>query len=213
MSAIWPACRAGTRRLTPQSASNSFRLLMGSADIADYLNAQRFYFLAEQSLNIMKKGLSELLREHGLTHSQHLILLVLRYAEFSEHRPMSTDIAYLLGLEKHSITAVVDKLVADGLVERTRSDEDRRVVHLGLTAAGRELSATVHEKTIATISVVPDHARDEFARMCGFLESLRDHIASASGQPGEMYARAYQTLLLDGQDAFRANRHDPADSP
>lgn len=167
-----------------------------------YLYAQRFYFLAEQSLNIIKKSLTRILREYDLNHSQHLILLILRYAGISGNEVISTDIAYLLGLEKHSITTVVDKLVERDLVVRERSSEDRRVVRLRLTDSGQELAASVQSDTIAAVSVVPEHARQEFAHTCDFLTTLRSHIAGATEQPAAAYARAYESLLLQGQEAF-----------
>lgn len=185
---------------------------MHADDLSAYLDAQRFYFLAEQSLNIIQKSLSKVLREYDLSHSQHLILLILRYAEFSGNEVISTDIAYLLGLEKHSITTVVDKLVTRELVARDRSERDRRVVHLSLTSQGRELAAAVHAQTIGSISLVPEHAQEEFAHMCDFLTTLRGHIAHESGEPAAAYDRAYQRLLLDGQAAFarESEQADPA---
>lgn len=180
---------------------------MSNDDLSSYLYAQRFYFIAEQCLNIMQKSLTRTLRQHDLNHSQHLVLLVLRYAEFSGRDVISTDIAYLLGLEKHSITTVVDKLVHRDLVERERSTNDRRVIHLKLTLAGRDLAAEVQSETVGVVSTVPDHAQDEFVRMCDFLPSLRAHIATSSGQPSDAYKRAYQSLLIDGQAAF-LRHHD-----
>ena len=178
---------------------------MSNEDLTSYLYAQRFYFIAEQCLNIMQKSLTKTLRQYDLNHSQHLVLLVLRYAEFSGREVISTDIAYLLGLEKHSITTVVDKLVERELVQRDRSTNDRRFIHLRLTTGGRDLAAEVHSQTMGAVSTVPEHGQDEIARMCEFLPSLRAHIANSSGQPSDAYARAYQSLLLDGQDAFLRN--------
>jgi DNA-binding MarR family transcriptional regulator len=176
---------------------------MQNDELDSYLDAQRFYFLAEQCLNIIQKSLGTTLKRHGLTHTQHLILLVLRYAVFSGQEVISTDIASLLGLEKHSITAVVDKLVERKLVVRERSQSDRRAVHLGLTPEGQELAARVQAGTRADISVVPDDAESEFAHLCDFLQTLRAHIAASSGQPGQAYDRAYQNLLMSGQAAYR----------
>lgn len=183
---------------------------MPESGLESYLYAQRFYFLAEQSLNIMQKNLLRILREYGINHTQHLILLVLRYAELSGNEVISTDIAYLLGLEKHSITTVVDKLVDRGLVVRDRSTKDRRVVHLGLTEEGRSLAAAIQERTVAEVSVVPDHAREEFAHMCEFLTTLRAHIASQADQSPQNYERAYRSLLLEGQAAFAKDLGRPA---
>lgn len=171
--------------------------------LESYLYAQRFYFLAEQCLNIMQKSLAGTLRRRGLTHTQHLILLVLRYAAFSGQDVISTDIAFLLGLEKHSITTVVDKLVASGLVVRRRSTADRRVIHLGLTPQGADVAAEVQAETMSDIASIPESGESEFVHMCDFLPDLRAHIARLSGQPAESYGRAYEALLLRGQSAFR----------
>ena len=184
---------------------------MTREELDSYLDAQRFYFLAEQSLNIIQKNIGRALRPHGLTHTQHLILLVLRYAERSGNPVISTDVSYLLGLEKHSVTTVVDKLVRDELVDRSRSRTNRRVVHLILTHKGRSLSQTVQQETMEAVSVVPEHAKEEFARMCTFLTTLRDHIARHSDQPADAYREAYDSLLIDGQRAFSENPDIPTD--
>lgn len=178
-----------------------------------YLYAQRFYFLAEQCLNIMQKSLAGTLRRRRLTHTQHLILLVLRYAAFSRQDVISTDIAFLLGLEKHSITTVVDKLVASGLVVRQRSTADRRVIHIALTSKGADLAAEVQEETMLDIASIPESGESEFVHMCDFLPDLRAHIARLSGQPAESYSRAYEALLLRGQGAFQEALQGDSESP
>jgi DNA-binding MarR family transcriptional regulator len=50
-------------------------------------------------------------------------------------------IARQLGVTRPSVTQSVDQLVARGLVSRSRSEEDRRVVRLEVTAAGRHAVA------------------------------------------------------------------------
>lgn len=167
-----------------------------------YLYAQRFYFLAEQCRNVMQKSLAGILKAHDLSHSQHLVLLILRYAGFSGREVISTDIAYLLGLEKHTITGVVDKLVERDLVARARSTTDRRIVHLRLTEAGADLAQRVHRETMSHIAAAPDDVASEFPAMCDLLQKLRNHVADSSDQPGETYEHAFGTLLVEGQDAF-----------
>lgn len=52
-------------------------------------------------------------------------------------------LARLLELDAGALTRLVDRLVAKGLIERVRSDADRRVVHLRLTATGAAAAAQV----------------------------------------------------------------------
>ena len=47
-----------------------------------------------------------------------------------------TDLAKAMGVTTSAMTGVVDRLVRDGYVARTRDSEDRRIVHIKLTAKG-----------------------------------------------------------------------------
>ena len=51
-----------------------------------------------------------------------------------------TEIAEHLLISLSNLTAIVDKLVAKGLVRRERSDEDRRLVLANLTAEGEAIA-------------------------------------------------------------------------
>jgi DNA-binding MarR family transcriptional regulator len=48
-----------------------------------------------------------------------------------------TQLAACMSTTKSNVTAMVDRLEADGLVTRQRSSDDRRTVHIELTATGR----------------------------------------------------------------------------
>lgn len=50
-----------------------------------------------------------------------------------------SDIAKNLSLSLSSVTVIVEKLVKSGLVERVRSEEDRRIVYGKLTSEGAKI--------------------------------------------------------------------------
>lgn len=54
-----------------------------------------------------------------------------------------SEIARILQLRLSSVTAVVDKLEKKNFVRRSRSAEDRRLVRVALTAAGRKFHTLV----------------------------------------------------------------------
>jgi DNA-binding MarR family transcriptional regulator len=61
---------------------------------------------------------------------------------------MMRELAKFLALAVNSVTSVVDNLENKGLVRRQRSAEDRRIVRVELTAAGRAAyDAALKEKT------------------------------------------------------------------
>lgn len=55
-----------------------------------------------------------------------------------------TDVADRLGITVGTLTTAINRLVNKGYVERNRSEEDRRVVEIGLTRQGR-LAFKIHE--------------------------------------------------------------------
>lgn len=57
-----------------------------------------------------------------------------------------SDIAGRLGLTPAAATQIVDQLEARGFVERRRSDRDRRVVIVHITAAGERLLLTARQQ-------------------------------------------------------------------
>ena len=170
--------------------------------LKNYLNAQRFYFLAEQCLNLIQKSMQPVLKEFKLNHSQHLVLLTLRYADFSGNAIKNTDLAYLLGLEKHTVSTIIDNLYKRGLLSRDRNEKDRRTVNIKLTEKGRILVKTHHPKTMEKISFETEGAEEDFELLFSVLESLRNTSAEKNNQSPMVYSSAFKKLLLDGQEKF-----------
>jgi len=85
-------------------------------------------------------------RAAGLTPAQHQLLLAIR-GHSDPRGPTIGEVADYLLLRHHSTVGLVDRADAAGLVTRTRSEEDHRVVRLHLTAVGAdrlEALSTLH---------------------------------------------------------------------
>lgn len=72
---------------------------------------------------------------------------------------MMRAVAEHLGVAVNSVTTIADGLERKGLLKRVRSESDRRVVHVELTAAGLEASRSVldiktkfHREMLATLT-------------------------------------------------------------
>jgi DNA-binding MarR family transcriptional regulator len=83
-----------------------------------------------------------LLEPLGLTYPQYLVMLVL----WDEEGLTVSDIGEQLFLDSGTLTPLLKRLQAAGLIERTRDANDERQVRISLTESGREL-----EKQTATI--------------------------------------------------------------
>ena len=77
----------------------------------------------------------------GVTPRQHQVLLALRASERME---LSIgELAETMLLEPHSISGMADRLAKLELVERVRSEKDRRRISLRLTDKAHELLASL----------------------------------------------------------------------
>lgn len=88
---------------------------------------------AERSLRSRDPG-----RSDGLSYAQVRALLLLDDAE----EATAGQLAKAADLTPASVTAMLDGLEQHGMVQRRRSEQDRRVVFVSLTPSGRELLET-----------------------------------------------------------------------
>ena len=96
----------------------------------------------EQSLDSLRRALAGARERFGeglqLTRTQIEILIMLA------EKPRTTgDMAGQLFLTQSAVTQTIDTLVRRGLVVRVPFAEDRRVVRLQLTSAGRKLTGDI----------------------------------------------------------------------
>jgi DNA-binding MarR family transcriptional regulator len=81
-------------------------------------------------------------RANGITPRQHLLLL--QIAGAPDGVTTVSDLVGTLSLTQSAVTELVQRAEAAGLVERSPSREDGRVVHLSLTQLGSQKRAAVH---------------------------------------------------------------------
>ncbi|QDT69817.1 Transcriptional regulator SlyA [Planctomycetes bacterium MalM25] len=90
----------------------------------------------------IENRLGRLFREYGLTNSQYNVLRILR----GEAKPLpALEIAKRMIQVVPAITGLIDRLEKQGLVTRHRCEDDRRVIHIELTKAGRSVLGKIDE--------------------------------------------------------------------
>ncbi|MDI1235974.1 MAG: MarR family transcriptional regulator [Polaromonas sp.] len=107
-----------------------------SADAMLRLDNQLCFALYSTSL-AMTKLYKPLLDELGLTYPQYLAMLVLWEKDGLTVR----ELGERLFLDSGTLTPLLKRLEASGLVSRLRDVQDERRVHITLTAAGRKLKS------------------------------------------------------------------------
>jgi DNA-binding MarR family transcriptional regulator len=92
--------------------------------------------------------------------------------QIAEHPGASiNDAAALTFTHQSSVSVVIQRLVAQGLVAKVPASDDRRRLHLAVTAAGRRVlrkaPVAVQERLIAAIAALPAADRRTLARALG----------------------------------------------
>ncbi len=108
--------------------------------LADY---QRTAALRAAVRSFLQRG-EQAARSAGLTPQRHLLLLMIKGAPDGSETATVTDLANRMRLAQNTVTELVGRAEANGLLRREVSERDGRVVHLRLTPEGeRRLAASV----------------------------------------------------------------------
>jgi DNA-binding MarR family transcriptional regulator len=97
-------------------------------------------FALDLAARLIVKAYRPALTELGITHAQYLVLLVLwSWDVHDEPRPTVKALGERLALDSGTLTPLLKRLAAHGLITRARSTEDERELVIRLTLEGRAL--------------------------------------------------------------------------
>jgi DNA-binding MarR family transcriptional regulator len=142
------------------------------ADRALLLDNQLCFALYSASL-AMTKLYKPLLDELGLTYPQYLVMLVL----WEGDRLMVSELGQRLYLDSGTLTPLLKRLEAAGLVSRMRDAADERRVHIHLTAAGRKLKARA-AKVPHCVLAASQCSIPELLQLTEQIRTLRERLAA-----------------------------------
>lgn len=109
------------------------------------------------------------LADTDLTGAQWIVLMKLSRNELRN----AAELAAALNQDAGSMTRMLDRLEAKGLVQRVRSKTDRRVVELELTAEGAALVPSLAEPAVRVLNhALRDFSKEEHAQLLQLLKRL-----------------------------------------
>ncbi len=137
-------------------------------------------YLVKRTYALMLDGLEPAFIEHGFTYMQYVVLMQLRSGAVLNPGNICADFRHDSG----ALTRVIDQLADRGLVERRRSEEDRRKVNLHLTPAGlatcEQLIPLVVDRLNAAVGDFSRTELDELIRLLGkFIGGMERELARA----------------------------------
>lgn len=128
-------------------------------------------------LREMGRRKSSMLVKNPLAVSHIVVIDILR------EKGMCTmgELAKSLNLTMSAATAIIDKMIEHGLVKRERSQEDRRVVRVGLLRAAMDLAKKMDkERTEAFVDMFADFSVAERSEYLRLLKKIYENMKKAS---------------------------------
>jgi DNA-binding MarR family transcriptional regulator len=118
---------------------------------------------------LMRREVEARMAQHGLTDAQWKPLWMLKTGRAAT----AFELAREMMVDAGAITRMLDRLEAKGLVERVRSETDRRVVDLRLTPAGEAAVENVpHVLAAVNNDFLRGFSKQEFQQLRGFIERM-----------------------------------------
>jgi DNA-binding MarR family transcriptional regulator len=111
----------------------------------------------------------------GLTYPQYLVMMAL----WEKDGQGVGELGDLLFLESNTLTPLIKRLEAAGLVKRARDTEDERQVRVSLTASGREL---LKQASCVPMQVLEASGMsiEQVVRLRNSVAGLRDNLRAAA---------------------------------
>ena len=143
-------------------------------EVRDYDLGESVGYLISRVKSTMSNMVTQrAVAELGVTSQQASILFMVATGKCT----LAAELAREYGIDASAVTRLVDRLEKRGLLQRVRSSEDRRAVHLALTPEGLAIAARMP----AIFRSVTEHLSTGFTpEEVGFLKSMLRRILANS---------------------------------
>ena len=132
--------------------------------------AEMICFSLYSATHAMQHAYKPLLEALGLTYPQYLALVAL----WGEDGQTVGQLGQALQLESNTLTPLLKRLEAQGLLSRARDSRDERQVRVSLTEAGRDMQARAEE--------IPRCILEKSGMSLTALTALRDQVNALRDQ-------------------------------
>jgi DNA-binding MarR family transcriptional regulator len=153
-------------------------------DVKTFTSSGSVGYLLKLSHSLMHDAAAAAFAGHDLSFVQWVVLMKLREGAALT----ASDLCREMRHDNGALTRLLDQLEERGYVERERSQEDRRVVELQLTATGRRKVAELQTLVVDRLNnALGDFSKAEFAEFTRLLNKLiatlkASEQASAAGE-------------------------------
>lgn len=149
-------------------------------DGASYDNQHSIAYRLHQLMSAMRRDIERRMTAHDLTAAQWLPLWKLKLGACHT----AQQIACELNIDPGAVTRLIDRLQAKGLIERVRSESDRRVVNLALTDAGADVAQHIpHALAEVNNTFLSGFSQAEWQQLISLLDRMLANTPEALAAP------------------------------
>jgi len=153
-------------------------------DVETFEGRKSLGYLIKRVFNQTMPRAESLSADADFTFTQWIVLMSLRDGIAST----AAEVARHIGHDPGATTRLIDELEERGLLERKRSSEDRRVVRLSITPAGKAIAKKLMPRIVDFWnSALKDFSREDFAQLVTLMTRL---LTALEAQPEYDPARA-----------------------
>ncbi len=135
----------------------------------DYNMSESMGHLLFQLVTSLRREVESRMTELGLTDAQWKPLWLIKMGRADTAFELAKD----MSMDAGAMTRMLDRLAAKGLIERVRSETDRRVVHLKLTPEGEAAAAQVpHVLADVNNEFLRGFNKQEWSQLKEFLQQM-----------------------------------------
>jgi len=146
------------------------------------VDEHRLWVIIHQTHDLLARYEDKVLEEVGLTREQQLILWLMEFmSEGNDNPVILSDLASSLFRNLNSISAIVDRMEKNGLIEKFRDLPDRRAIRLVVTPRGKEtFNNAVSPNSLLIKRVFSNFSHEEMHTLRVLLKKLRTKIKEES---------------------------------
>ena len=126
--------------------------------------------LFQEVMHLFRQNMSKVFEDTGMTAPQNMVIGILSKEKTLKISELSTK----LSLSNSTVSGIIDRLEKQGMVERKRSEQDKRVVYVSISSDFKEMHRNFHkrlEENIANIMNKGTH--EELDKIFVGLDSLK----------------------------------------
>lgn len=98
--------------------------------------------LFQEVMILFRQSMSKVFEDVGITAPQSMVMGILS----KEKKMKITELSSKLGLSNSTVSGIIDRLEKHGVVERNRSEEDKRVVYVSVSSKFMERHQSFHRQ-------------------------------------------------------------------